>query len=342
MLKIKVGSLKPGVKLAKNLFSFDSQLLLPAGTVITEDHLDSLAKRHIDEVFVAEEPHQQRKREKPFASVYEDSLNAVKTFLMEAKLGQPLETEEINLTVDALFNEVFDELNIFSGIRLMKDKDDYLFTHCINVSILAMLIGRWMKFKEDQIKQLGTAGLLHDIGKIFIDDSILNKPGKLTDDEYEEMKKHSILGFDLLNRQGWVDPMVANAVLYHHERTDGSGYPRGIRNYDDNVYAAIIAVCDMFDAITSNRVYSKKRSPFTAADILWEESFGKLDPTITELFYSKITSSLVGSQVVLTDGQRGEVIFIDSFQPTRPIVKVGETFLNLALDRSVNILEVID
>ncbi|HWP95850.1 MAG TPA: HD-GYP domain-containing protein [Syntrophomonadaceae bacterium] len=342
MLKIKVESLKPGVKLGKDLFSFDSQLLLPVGTVVTQDHLDSLAKRKIEDVYVAEEVHQHRGKEKPFESVYADSLHAIKSFLMEARLGQPLETDEVNLAVDALFNEVFDELNVFKGIRLMKDKDDYLFTHSINVSMLAMLVGRWMKYKDQQIKELGTAGLLHDIGKVFIVDSILNKPGKLTDEEYEEMKKHSTLGFELLSRQGWIDPIVAHAVLYHHERADGSGYPSRIKNYGNNAYAAIIAVCDVFDAITSSRVYSGKRSPFTAADILWEESFGKLDPVITKCFYGKITSSLIGSQVLLSDGQHGEVIFIDAFQPTRPIVKVQDTFVNLALDRSVNIMEVID
>lgn len=341
MLKIKVSSIKPGVKLAKDLFSYDSQLLLPSGTIIKQEQLDSLAKRGIREVFVAEEV-SRKKKQKSFDAVYDDSIHAVKTFLMEARLGSKVEPEEVSFTVDALFNQVLDELNIFRDIRLMKDRDEYLFTHSINVALLSMMVGRWLRFKEEKIKDLGTAGLLHDIGKVQIHDAILNKPGKLDDEEYEEMKKHSKLGYDFLSAQGWVKPDIANAVLLHHERTDGSGYPTGARNYNSNSFAAIVAVCDVFDAITSNRVYSKKRSPFIAADILWEESFGKLDPAISKFFYNKITSSLIGSQVELSNRQRGTVIFVDAFQPTRPIVQVEDEFINLALDRSLQIVEVVE
>lgn len=341
MLKIKVNSLQPGVELAKNLFSDDAQLLLPAGTVINQEHLDSFAKRGIIEVFVAEEKKVKRST-KSFDDVYDDSLLAVKSFLMETKLGQPLDSQEVNSTVDSLLNQVLDELNVFKGISVMKGKDEYLFTHAINVSILAMLVGRWMKLKEQQIRDLGISGLLHDLGKVFISDEILNKPERLTDEEYEEIKKHSSLGHDVLMKQGWVSPEVAQAVLYHHERTDGSGYPTGATNYGNNPYAAIIAVCDAFDAITADRVYSKKRSPFTAADIIWEESFGKLNPAICKFFYSKMTPFLIGSQVTLSNQLQGTVVFVDTIQPTRPIVKVGEEFFNLALDRSIHVLEVID
>lgn len=339
MLKIKVNTLQPGVELAKDLFSTDAQLLLPAGTVINQEHLESFAKRGITEVFVAEEKKAKRST-KSFDDVYDNSLLAVKSFLMETKLGQPLDSQEVNSTVDSLLNQVLDELNVFKGISVMKDKDAYLFTHSINVSILAMLVGRWMKLKEHQIRDLGTCGLLHDLGKVFIPDDILNKPERLNDEEYEEIKKHSIMGHDVLVKQGWVSPEIAQAVLYHHERTDGSGYPTGAINYGNNPYAAIIAVCDAFDAITADRVYSKKRSPFTAADIIWGESFGKLNPAICKFFYSKVTPFLIGSQVTLSNQLRGTVIFVDTFQPTRPIVKVGEEFLNLALDRSIHVLEV--
>lgn len=341
MLRIKVNSLQPGVELAKDLFSNGAQLLLPAATVISQEHLDYFAKRGITEVFVAEDKKVKRSN-KSFDDVYDESLLAVKSFLMETKLGQPLDSQEVNSTVDSLLNQVLDELNVFKGISVMKDKDEYLFTHSINVSILAMLVGRWMKLQEQQIRDLGICGLLHDIGKVFINDNILNKPERLNDEEYEEIKKHCTLGHDILMQQKWVSPEIAQAVLYHHERTDGSGYPTGVKNYGSNSYAAIVAVCDAFDAITSNRVYSKKRSPFTAADIIWEESFGKLNPAICEFFYSKITPFLIGSQVLLSNQLQGTVIFVDTIQPTRPIVKVGEDFYNLALNRSIHVLEVID
>ncbi len=341
MLKIKVASLKPGVKLGKDIFTYDSKLLLNKGTVLTKEHLDSFANRNIAEVFVIEAS-QRLKTEKSFEDVFTTSIDVVKSFMLEAKLGKPLDKDEMNQTVNLLLEQVFDVNDLFRQMRLMKDKDDYLFTHSVNVSLLSILIGRWLKCDNDTIRLLGIAGLMHDIGKIFIDDSILNKPGKLTTEEFEEMKKHPILGYNLVSDYEWINPDVAKAILMHHERADGSGYPMGISGYNGSFLASVVAVADIYDALTSNRIYSVKNSPYTAVELLWKESFGKLDPKITKVFCDRITNFYVGNEVVLSNGQIGVVIYVDPIQPTRPTVMVGDTFINLAEDRSISIDEVID
>lgn len=341
MLKIKVESLKPGVKLGKDIFSYDSQLLLHKGTVITEEHLNSFKARDITEVFILEAS-PRLKSEKSFQDVFSNSLDVVKTFMLEAKLGKALDFEEINNTVELLLEQVYDVNDVFRQMRLMQDKDEYLYTHSINVSLLSILIGRWLKLDEKEIKLVGLAGLLHDIGKIFIDDYILNKPDKLTEEEFAEIKKHPLLGYNLVTDNNWVEESVAKGILLHHERVDGSGYPMGLKGYNASVFASIIAVADMYAALTSNRTYSTKFSPYTAVDVLWEESFGKLDPTVTKVFCDKITNFYVGNEVILSNGVKGIVIYIDPCQPTRPTIMSGDEFINLAEHRSINITEIID
>lgn len=341
MLKIKASSLKPGVTLGKDLFSYDSALLLPKGTVISREHLDSLRLRNIEDVFIMETG-AIVKSGKPFADVYSDSLSVVRTFMLEAKLGKPLEFDEISDITGLLLEQVFEANDLFRQMRMMKEKDDYLFTHSVNVALLCILMGRWLKCDRETLKELGQAGLLHDIGKIFINNSILDKPDRLTDAEFEEVKKHTLLGYNLLTQYDWISTNVANAALMHHERADGSGYPMGSKGYSKNLCVSVVAVADVYDAVTSNRAYSSKRSPYTAAEILWQESFGKLNPKISKVFYDKITSFYVGNEVILSNDEIGVVIYVDPSQPTRPIVMVGENFYNLALDRSISILEVID
>ncbi|MDR1159079.1 MAG: HD-GYP domain-containing protein, partial [Syntrophomonadaceae bacterium] len=306
MFKLNTSDLNVGIRLGKDLFSADGSLLLKEGTIINKDHLDRFKRRGIDEVYIAEEIiNMPRKKtaddtipnEKVFEKIYLESTHSVKEFLTKAKLGQPLEASEVLEIVDTLFTQLFDGFNIFKNIGILKKKDDYLFKHSINVAILCMLYGRWVNMDEHNVKQLGLAGVLHDIGKVFIDDRILNKDESLTDEEYKEMKKHAFLGYNYVNKLAWVSNPIAEAVLLHHERMDGRGYPTGVKDYGNNIFAPILAVCDVYDAITSERVYSDKRSPFTAADILWEESFGKLEPAVTSIFFNKIADLLIGSTV---------------------------------------------
>ena len=167
MLKIKVNSLKPGVTLGKDLFSYDSKLLLSKGTIITREHLDSLQARNIEDVFIMDSK-PIIKSGRQFEDVYSDSLDVVRSFMLEAKLGKPLEFDDISAITGLLLEQVFEANDLFRQMRLMKEKDDYLFTHSVNVALLCILMGRWLKCEHETLKELGQAGLLHDIGKIFI------------------------------------------------------------------------------------------------------------------------------------------------------------------------------
>ena len=339
MKKMSINNLKMGTALARDIFTFDGQLLLVKGTVITQEHLDGFRNRGVTDLYVMESSRREE-NEQAFAEAYTQSIGVVKTFMTEAKLGSPLSVGEITDTTDLLYSQVFDQNDLFRQMRLMKDKDDYLFTHSINVSLLCILIGRWLKHDKETIRKLGIAGLIHDIGKVLIDDGILNKPDAFSDQEYEEMKKHTTLGYEILMASE-IENEIALAALMHHERLDGSGYPNRTKG-TGNLFASAVAVADVYDAITSTRVYSTKSSPFTAAEILWEESFGHLDPRISKIFYDKVTNFYVGNQVKLSDGRTGLVVFINPSQPTKPIVQIGDEFIDLYQQRDIIILEIID
>ncbi|MGE5379900.1 MAG: HD-GYP domain-containing protein [Methylocystaceae bacterium] len=340
MNRLSVSSLRPGIVLGRDLYSYNGQLLLPKGTQLTQAHLDYLRDKKIDSVYIydSSKPHTTQ----GFTSVYDSSVHTVKAFMLEAKLGRALMEDEVIPTVDTLVEQVFDEGDLFRQMRLMKEKDDYLFVHSINVALLSILVGRWLKLDRTQVQELGTAGFLHDIGKVKIPNHILNKPGTLTEEEFLVIQQHPQLGYDMVKNWNWVNKDIAEAIYCHHERLDGSGYPLGISGENIGLYARIVAVADVYDAITSSRSYANKRSPYNAAEILWEESFGKLDPRAAKTFYDRVANFYVGNKVRLSNGEVGMVIYIPPTAPTRPMVQVGEKFYNLNENRSISIIEIID
>ncbi len=178
-------------------------------------------------------------------------------------MGKKIILTEINEELDELVNEILVNDNILGRMRQLEEKDDYTFNHSLNVSMLATMLGKWIGYSQKQIKQLALTGLFHDIGKLKISDNIINKPGKLTDTEFNKMKQHPIYSYNILKETVGISSNVAMGALQHHEREDGSGYPPlGLKSKEIHEYAKIIAVCDTYDAITSNRVYKPKVSPF--------------------------------------------------------------------------------
>src|SRR5690606_23577733 len=154
-----------------------------------------------------------------------------------------------------LIQNVSENTNVLQLFVALQAKDDYTYRHNIAVGALANLIGNWMNLDHQALMQLTTAALLHDVGKVLISESILNKPGKLTDEEYAIMKKHTIYGYEILNDTVGISHRQALVALQHHERMNGSGYPMGIKRDNIDLFSRIVAVADIFHAMTSNRVY---------------------------------------------------------------------------------------
>jgi len=200
--------------------------------------------------------------------------------------------------------------------------DEYTYTHSINVSILSVLLGKHQGLDKTTLLNLGLAGLLHDVGKAKIDGDILNKPGKLTESEFQAMKAHPLEGFNILKDQVGLDPEILRAVVEHHERYDGSGYPQGLKWTAIDRFSRIVSVVDVYDALTSRRVYKNAMAPAKALSLMFQMRSLQFPADDIDNFIRCIGVFPVGSFVRLSGGEYGIVASANPVRPTKPEVKV--------------------
>ncbi len=247
-------------------------------------------------------------------------------------------SQTMSSDIKGTLDEVGDAV-IVQCLNSVRKTDEYLFTHSLNVAMLNGLIGKWMGFTEDQIKKLIRVGLMHDLGKLKIPTEILNKPGKLTEEEYNIMKMHSQYSFDILRASGETDPEILAGARSHHEKMTGLGYPDGLHADQIPMFACITAISDVYDAMVARRVYKEPQSPF---DVLHEFSLGRysdLDTSIVNIFLNKMPLELVGKKVILTDGSIGTVAYSDSRNLKFPLVNIDGKILKTSTElRCVSIL----
>lgn len=349
-LVLSLDSCRPGMLTAEVVFNKYGGVILWENTVLDENTLHRLKMMGVEKLAVyekslldavqEEEQHWGiRSDTQRFKIEYEKDVHSIKKALNDLSAGKPLSVEVTNEIVESLVKKSEDNQNIISSIMQVRSIDEYTYYHSMNVSMLAMMIARWLNLDEKTVKDCAEAGLLHDIGKAKVPKEILHKPDKLTDAEYAEMKRHSEYGYNLVNERHEIDARIAIAVLTHHEKEDGSGYPLGLTGDKISQIAKIITISDIFDAMTANRVYKYKETPFKVFELMQHSSFGILDPHVLSVFLSNITHYYIGSKVKLNTGQVGEVIFMNRLDYSKPVLKVDETYIDTAVAKSLKIVE---
>lgn len=231
--------------------------------------------------------------------------------------------------------------HIFHLFKEMQMKNEYTYRHNISVGVIATYIGKWLGLSKKELSKLTLAATLHDIGKTMIPESILNKPGKLTQLEYDEMKRHTTYGYELIKRTQGLPQSIALVALQHHEREDGQGYPMGIKGDNTHYFSKIVAIADIFDAMSSKRVYHEAIPFFEVISQMKESVFGKLNPTILLLFLNKLMETLVGKDVELSNLQRGTILMIHPYEPLQALVKTDEGIIDLRKEKMLQIVQVI-
>ncbi len=274
-----------------------------------------------------------------FQRSYEEESAAFKDVFLSISEGGQLELEKTDAIVGSVLAMQNDASQIVDCVMQVRSIDEYTYHHCVNVSMLAMMIGRWMRMPEQDLPALVRAGLLHDVGKGRVPLAILNKPGSLDEGERAEMKRHAEYGYQILRQTPGVSPEVAVAVLTHHEREDGSGYPLGLMADKLSLHAKILAIADVFDAMTANRTYRRHEPVFRVFDLMQNGSFGQLDPIVLEVFLTNITHYYVGRKVKLSDESVGEVIFMNRMNFSRPVLQTDRGFVDLMADRGLSIVD---
>ncbi|WP_341281857.1 HD-GYP domain-containing protein [Paenibacillus sp. FSL H8-0537] len=326
-----------GKQLAQDLFNHHGVLVAPAHTVLDQEQLD-LIYRHAIEL---EERDIKRDKGKSKAQGKMDGCTLYMAELFEQiRYAKQIPVLQIREKIIPSINELSEIPDFYELLGALQSKDDYSYRHNIGVGVLSTLIGKWMDMDERDLMQLTMAGTLHDIGKTKIPNEILNKPGSLDTKEFDLMKKHTIFGYELLKDTVGINHVQALVALQHHERQDGSGYPLGLRSEQIAPLSKIVAVADVFHAMTSDRPY-RKALPFYETLIQMNKNiFGEFDPQISKLFMDKMMQSMLGHQVLLTNNEIGSIVLINPQNALRPLVKMNDNFIDLSRDTSLHILKV--
>jgi putative nucleotidyltransferase with HDIG domain len=222
--------------------------------------------------------------DKKTSKLHADMIQDIRKSLGEVMFRKEYMYTKVTQYLARMYESIDDNSIIINALNRIKIMDKYTFTHSINTAFYSMFIAIWMGLDDQQIVNATQAGLLHDIGKIYIPNEILNKSGKLTENEYEIIKKHTLYGYFLMNEFGEFSQEVKRAVLFHHERVDSSGYPLNATSEIIGLTARIVAIADMYDAMTTDRVYKKGVPPIEAIKFLSTNGMTVLDKEIIKRF----------------------------------------------------------
>lgn len=274
-------------------------------------------------------------------SIFEYPHDAsISTADKEALLIECIKDNGLFDLIDNTVREAVENMRLYE----LRDYDIYTFYHSIYVGLFAAICAKGMNFNEKQIREVLLAGLFHDIGKMFIPKDILNKPGIFTDEERKIMNKHSQMGYKLMRKRFPELPeAITTAILEHHEKCDGSGYPLGLKRKEICVYAQILAVVDIYDALISNRCYRKAFTPSEGIKYLCE-NVSALDHSIISVFVQNIYIFPVGTIVVLSNKRKGIVIGHNPGHNLQPLIKMfdKDEVIDLKIKKNICIVQIIE
>lgn len=319
-----VDFLVPGMELARDILNDNGSILATSKTVINKSLIQKLKNWNIRKISIIAEtttnPITDPKIQK-FFHKHNQSIVVVQKAFDNIRQTQEIPLETFKTTSNGIIENISESGNIIDQLYNLPPCDDYTFRHSVNVSTIVTLIATWLKFPQENIIAIALAGLLHDVGKSQLPEELLNKSSSLSPSDYELYKTHTTLGYELVKKEPGIAQSVLAGILDHHEREDGSGYPKQLTSDDIHPYAKIIAIADRFDE--SLRISSENPgilSPYLSLEKLWDE-IHCLDAKITIIFIQNMMNFLSGNIVCLTNGQQGRVVFVNKDKPSCSIIQ---------------------
>ncbi|WP_027364170.1 HD-GYP domain-containing protein [Desulfotruncus alcoholivorax] len=310
MRRVPTKKLKPGMKVGRSVINANEQVLLAAGTILTETFIARLQKLNIpsiyvDDGFLPDLQYNDVISEKVRYKAIQQTKKIFHDFRYTKNL---VGLDKIESIVDDLVDELLNNKNIMVNLVDIRSNDEYTFGHCVNTCILSMITALRLGYSTNSIRLLAIGAILHDLGKTLIPLEVLNKPGKLTAEEYHLVKKHSEYGFELLCQNTQFQNASKLVVLHHHERYNGTGYPHGLARNQIPQNSAIVGLADMYDALTADRVYRSAYLPHEAFEMLSASGDYLFEFDIVKAFLHHVAAYPIGSLVKLNTGEIAVVI----------------------------------
>jgi len=321
---IQICECSEGDILAADVFSKAGVKLVACDTMLNFFILQKMRQFDIEDVDVYN--HQfstdvSQAQYKQLESGYRETAVLVKNIINELATGKKLNWDKVMEASEIICQYINDNNdNIIKCLNNIKITDEYTYLHSVNVAFYSMLIAKWMGLSESEIKKAVQAGFLHDIGKARVPLDVLNKKSPLTKEEFNLIKKHPIYGYYILDDSNFVDIDIKRAVLLHHERVNRSGYPFNISAENIGMLTRIVSVADVYDAMTSDRVYKRKATPFAAFEMFMTEGYTNFDTFVTSEFVNHMSAYLTGSTVLLSSGETGKIVYVPPQDLLSPVI----------------------
>ena len=361
MPRILTQDLVPGMVTAEDVYTYNNQLVLLKDMELTDKTITKLEFYSILSVRIkddtagitADEKQEEENLSysqkikaseefKQFKLNFDNTVEDVKLKVNDivTKNAEEVSTEELLQETNNLLSGSETGFHVFDMLHNMRSYDDPTYTHCLNVSLICNVFGKWLGMSDRDVNTLTVAGLLHDVGKLKIPENIVGKPAKLTDDEYNVIKTHAMEGYNILKEYD-MDDHIKNAALMHHERCDGSGYPMGLTGDRIDPFAKIVAIADVYDAMTSARVYRGPLCPFKVISIFESEGLQKYDSEYILVFLEYIVNTYLNNRVRLSNGLEGEIVLINKMDLSHPMVHCGNHYIDLSHEHGLYVEAII-
>ncbi|MCA0972355.1 HD-GYP domain-containing protein [Halobacillus litoralis] len=341
-MKVHSSQVVIGCIITHDVMGSTKRPLIPKNTVVQSIHMKVLNQFKVGVVEVAsklsdgspfipeekiDEPEQEKQDEKApisFQDQYLDAVRSYKKWFEDWRGGAPVDTAAVRKVMVPLLERAVKLKRDVFLLHHYSSKKEYFYHHSVAVSLIAGYLASRLQYGYGDWMQVGLAGVFADSGMAKIDSKIMSKTDTLNEHEFEQIKTHPTHSYRLVEK---IPSLTANAkvaVLQHHERLDGSGYPLGLKHEKLHIFSQIIAVSDMYHAMTSERAYRKKHSPFRVIEEMQKEQFGRFNPTVVSAFVKEMTNFSQGTRVRLSNNKLADIVFVESAYPTRPLVKLEE------------------
>jgi len=371
--KVLTANLKPGMVSSESAYTYSNHLVIQSNTTLTPEIIDKLKYYAVKaiKIYVTEdgtpdnpgflsneaevipapqvpdlnaptyfEKIQETKEFIEFKKCFTESVENFKKELNDFVIKNNADIVDNMLQeVNNILSKTRNPLHLLDMMQCLRSFDDMTYMHSMNVALICNIFGSWLALPKNETDTLVLCGLLHDIGKLKIPEEIISKPGKLTDEEFDLIRSHPRLGYDILEPKD-LDNRIKLAALQHHERFNGCGYPRKLTGPEISNFSSVVAIADVYDAMTSDRVYRKGMCPFTVI-ATFEREKDIYEPSLLYLFMKRTCEAYINTEVILTNNERGKIVLLNQNHLSRPMVITDKATYDLSRDFSIDIAALI-